>query len=98
MSSATYKIAIVQLLELVAWPEIKHLRKRMREVEGGTELDIHILPCLGSEDNFFTNVLLEIGHFGPFYKRLNDSIAERFFFNGPVNFRLLIWHWNEDIN
>ena len=70
----------------------------MSEVEGRSVLDIHILPCLRRENDFLANVILKVGHFCTFYKRLNDTITEVFFLNGPVNFRLLVWHWNKNVN
>ena len=70
----------------------------MREAEGGSELNIHILPCLRCENDFLTNVGLKVGHFSTFYKRFHDTITKSVFLIVPVNFRLPIWDWNKDVN
>ena len=70
----------------------------MREVEGGSVLDIHILPCLRCENDFLTDMILKVGHFSVFYKRFHNTITKSFFLCVPVNLRLLVWHWDKDVN
>ena len=40
----------------------------MCEVEGGSVLNIHILPCLWRENDFLTNVILKVNHFSMFHQ------------------------------
>ena len=98
MRPASYQVALIELLETVARPEIEHLRELVGEIKGGTLVDPLGLPVIGCENHFFLECDLEDRSSPPWFPWPEAPSHEGFLLSCPIDFGRQVGDWNQHIN